>query len=336
MATSFCFLCIVVAAALIFDFVNGFHDAANVIATIVASRTLTPIQAVVLASAANFVGYFTFGTAVAKMIGNGIVSLDSVTLMIVFTTLVGATMWNLLTWLLGLPSSSSHALIGGLLGSAVAASGVKVVIFSGMIKIACFIFLAPLLGIFGSIALTVIAMLLNRNSNRKYANNKFKFLQLLAALLNSVGHGTNDAQKTMGIIAIALLAAGVSASFRIDGWVVFSCYAAISLGTLFGGWRIVKTMGLQITKIQPLEGFSSGMSSATVLVGTACFGIPVSTTHVIAGSIMGVGLVKSMKCVRWDTAQKMVFAWIMTIPIAACISGIAYFSFSFVMQLTRS
>jgi inorganic phosphate transporter, PiT family len=326
-------LCIVVAAALIFDFVNGFHDAANVIATIVASRTLSPQQAVALAGLANFVGYFTFGTAVARMIGGGIVSLHSVSLILVFTTLAGAIVWNLATWYWGLPSSSSHALIGGLIGSAIAAAGTKVVILAGVIKIACFIVIAPLLGCLGSYALTALSLVLFKNSNRRMANKKFKGLQLTAALLNSVGHGTNDAQKTMGIIAIALVAAGASPSFRIDGWIVLSCYSAIALGTMSGGWRIVKTMGSQITKIQPLEGFGSGLSSAAVLMGTSLLGIPVSTTHVIAGSIMGVGAVKNIKRVRWDTARKMAVAWMMTIPVTALISAGAYYILSMLLRV---
>jgi PiT family inorganic phosphate transporter len=317
-------LVIIIITALAFDFVNGFHDAANVIATIVASRTLSPMQAVIFAGLANFIGYFTFGTAVAKMIGSGIVSLDAVTLLLVFTTLVGAIAWNLLTWYFGLPSSSSHALIGGLLGSAIAAAGFKVVIIGGVLKIIGFIILAPLLGMTGALLLYLITAIICRNTHRRAADRHFKGLQLLAALLSSIGHGTNDAQKTMGIIAIALLAGGVTKTFQIDGWVVISCYSVIALGTMCGGWRIVKTMGSQIAKIKPMEGFCSGVSSAAVLFGTTLLGIPVSTTHVIAGSIMGVGSVKSFKRVRWTTARKMVMAWVITLPVTACVSGLVY------------
>ncbi|HEX7510079.1 MAG TPA: inorganic phosphate transporter [Chitinivibrionales bacterium] len=324
MTLSIAALCIVIAMALVFDFVNGFHDAANVVATIVASRVLSPLHAVLLAGVANFAGYFTFGTAVAKMIGGGIVSVHSVGLLLVFTALLGAVAWNLGTWLMGLPSSSSHALIGGLLGSAVAASGFGVIIVPGIVKIVCFIFIAPVLGMAGAMVLTFVVQFLLRKTSRKTADKRLKWLQLFAALVNSVGHGTNDAQKTMGIIAIALVAGGVSKAVHIDGWVVVSCYCAISLGTMCGGWKIVKTMGVQLTKIKPLEGFSSGISSAAVLFGTAALGIPVSTTHVIAGSIMGVGMVKGAKRVRWNTARKMVVAWFLTIPVSALAAGCLY------------
>jgi len=314
----------VVAVALVFDFLNGFHDAANSIATIVVSKTLTPMQAVGLAGLANFIGYFTFGTAVAKMIGKGVVHVDQVTLLLLLGTLSGAIVWNILTWLLGLPTSSSHALIGGLIGSALVAIGPKAVIWSGVAKIFSFIIIAPFLGMLGSTIFTVIIIWLFHRATPRVANSLFRKLQLVSATFYSIGHGTNDAQKTMGIIALALLAAGYTTSFEIPKWTVLACYVAISLGTVFGGWRIVKTMGTSITKIRAMEGFCAESAAAAVLIGTQHMGIPVSTTHVIAGSIMGVGTVQNVGKVRWVTARKILWAWILTIPAAAAVSALTY------------
>jgi inorganic phosphate transporter, PiT family len=327
MTTTFAIVVIVVIVALMFDFVNGFHDAANAIATVVVSKALTPGQAVLLAGASNFIGYFIFGTAVANMIGKGVVHVEQVTLTLLLATLAGAIVWNILTWLLGLPSSSSHALIGGLIGSGIAAAGLKVVIWAGVLKIFIFIFLAPLIGMAGAIVFTVITMWIFRKWTPAKTKGIFKNLQLLSALFASIGHGTNDAQKTMGIIALALYTGGISASFKtgkIDEWVVFAAYTAISLGTIFGGWRIVKTMGTSITKIRDREGFCSNAAASIVFIGTAHFGIPVSTTHVIAGSIMGVGTVEHASTVRWVTARKIVWAWFITIPASALFSGCSY------------
>jgi PiT family inorganic phosphate transporter len=324
---TFTLVVIVVVVALIFDFVNGFHDAANAIATIVVTRTLTPGQAVLMAGFANFLGYFMFGTAVAKMIGKGVVHIEQVTLPLLLATLTGAVLWNITTWILGIPTSSSHALIGGLIGSGIAAVGLKVVIWSGVFKIFLFIFLAPLIGMAGAIIFTIITIWIFHKTTPAASGGIFKKLQLIAAFFAAIGHGTNDAQKTMGIIALALYTGGVSASFKtgqIDQWVVIAAYTAISLGTLCGGWRIVKTMGTSIIKIRDMEGFCSNAAAAIVLVGTAHFGIPVSTTHVIAGSIMGVGSVERASTVRWVTARKIVWAWFLTIPIAAIFSGIAF------------
>jgi PiT family inorganic phosphate transporter len=315
---------IVVIVALLFDFVNGFHDSANAIATIVVSRTLTPLQAVLLAGAANFVGYFAFGLAVAKMIGNGVVHIEQVTLPLLIATLLGAVLWNILTWLLGLPTSSSHALIGGLVGAGIAAAGTKVVIWGGVLKIFMFIFIAPILGGLGAAVVTIVTIWIFRRSHPVKSRKTFKGLQLIASIFSSIGHGTNDAQKTMGIIALALCTAGVTSSFVIPGWVVLAAYTAISLGTIFGGWRIVKTMGTSITKIREMEGFCSNAAAAVVLLGTAHFGIPVSTTHVISGSIMGVGAVEHAANVRWITARKILWAWILTIPTTALFAGGVY------------
>ncbi len=324
MASSFTLVVIVVVVALLFDFVNGFHDAANAIATIVVSKTLTPLQAVILAGAANFIGYFTFGLAVATMIGKGVVHFDQVTLPLLLASLLGAVLWDICTWLIGLPTSSSHALIGGLVGSGIAAVGTNVVIWGGVLKIFLFIFIAPVLGGIGAAIFTTLTLWIFRKSHPAKNARRFKALQLIASIFSSIGHGTNDAQKTMGIIALALFTGGVTSSFVIPDWVVFSAYTAISLGTVFGGWRIVKTMGTSITKIREMEGFCSSSASALVLIGTAHFGIPVSTTHVIAGSIMGVGAVEHAASVRWIVARKIVWAWILTIPASAMFAGLAY------------
>ncbi len=331
MSTTFLFVVIVVVVALLFDFVNGFHDAANAIATIVVTRTLTPGQAVLMAGIANFIGYFIFGTAVAKMIGKGVVHIEQVTLPLLLATLAGAVLWNVLTWLLGLPTSSSHALIGGLIGSGIAAVGLKVVIWEGVFKIFVFIFLAPMIGMFGAIIFTIITIWIFHKSTPVASGGIFKKLQLVSALFAAIGHGTNDAQKTMGIIALALYTGGVSASFqtgKIDSWVIIAAYTAISLGTLCGGWRIVKTMGTSIIKIRDMEGFCANAAASLVFIGTAHFGIPVSTTHVIAGSIMGVGTVEHASTVRWVTARKIVWAWFLTIPTTACFAGLCYLALS--------
>jgi PiT family inorganic phosphate transporter len=327
MSLTFTLVVIVVAVALLFDFVNGFHDAANAIATIVVTRTLTPAQAVLMAGIANFIGYFIFGTAVAKMIGKGVVHIEQVTLPLLLATLAGAVLWNILTWLLGLPTSSSHALIGGLIGSGIAAVGLKVVIWKGVFKIFLFIFLAPAIGMFGAIVFTIITIWIFHKSTPAATGGIFKKLQLVSSLFAAIGHGTNDAQKTMGIIALALYTGGVSASFKtgqIDQWVVIAAYTAISFGTLCGGWRIVKTMGTNIIKIRDMEGFCANAAASLVFIGTAHFGIPVSTTHVIAGSIMGVGTVERASTVRWVTARKIVWAWFLTIPATALFSACAF------------
>jgi PiT family inorganic phosphate transporter len=314
----------VIATALAFDFFNGFHDSANAIATIVITKTLKPGQAVILAGAANFVGYFAFGVAVAEMIGRGVVVAQAITLPILVAALLGAILWNIITWLLGLPTSSSHALIGGLVGAALVSAGPGAVIFAGLGKIAAFIVLAPLLGMLGAVVFTNIVLLLARKAKPKPANRTFKILQLLSASAYAVAHGTNDAQKSMGIIALALLAGGVTQEFVLERWIVLSCYSAMALGTMFGGWRIVRTMGSRITRVRPMEGFCAETSSAIVMFVTAHFGIPVSTTHVIAGSIMGVGTVEDASRVKWVTARRIVWAWLITIPFTAACSSIVY------------
>ena len=320
----FAWVILVIVLALAFDFLNGFHDAANAIATVVVTKTLTPGQAVLMAGFANFVGYFTFGVAIAKTVGKGIIQVDHVTLPVVLAALVGAIVWNIITWILGLPTSSSHALIGGLVGSGIGAVGMHVVIWPGVWKIIIFIFIAPLIGMAGAIIFTMIIFWLFRKANYSETRKVFKSLQLVSSFVYSIGHGTNDAQKTMGVIALALFTGGITSSFQLPGWVVLSCYSAIGLGTTLGGWRIVKTMGTQITKLHAMEGFCAETASALVLLGTAHFGIPVSTTHVIAGSIMGVGTVKQAAKVRWITARKIIWAWFLTIPLTAVCAGISY------------
>jgi inorganic phosphate transporter, PiT family len=323
---------LVVALALSFDFLNGFHDAANAIATVVVTKTLTQGQAVLMAGLANFVGYFTFGVAIAKTLGKGVVHLDQVTLPIILAALLGAIIWNIITWLLGLPTSSSHALIGGLLGSGIAAAGLKVVMWAGVWKIVMFIALAPLIGMVSAMVFSTLIIWIFHKTTYGQANKIFRWLQLVSSFTYSVGHGTNDAQKTMGVIAMALVAGGITTTFQLQPWIVIACYSAISLGTMLGGWRIVKTMGTKITKIRAMEGFCAESASALVLMGTAHFGIPVSTTHVIAGSIMGVGAVERAASVRWVTARKILWAWLLTIPASAFVAACAHYLVALVVR----
>lgn len=319
---------VIIALALLFDFINGFHDAANAIATVVVTKTLSPLQAVTLAGIANFLGYFFSGIAVAHTVGKGIIDSADASLALILAALIGAIIWNILTWILGLPTSSSHALIGGLVGSGIAAAGFQIVHPVGLLKVFLFILMAPMLGMIGAAAFTILIIWLFRKSHPAAANKRFKLLQLISASLYSIGHGTNDAQKTMGVIALTLFSAGIKSSFEIDHWVVISCYSAITLGTFFGGWRIVKTIGTRITKIRAMEGFCAETSSAIVLLFTAHLGIPVSTTHVIAGSIMGVGSVEHARSVRWVMARRILWAWIITIPATALIAALSYLTVS--------
>jgi inorganic phosphate transporter, PiT family len=331
----------VIFLALAFDFLNGFHDAANSIATVVVARTLTPLQAVILAGLANFIGYFTFGHAIAKMVSKGIINIDflptpEAKLTLLLGALLGAIIWNIITWLLGLPTSSSHALVGGLLGAGLVAAGPDIIVqssvvlnngrlsFTGVIPIICFIVLAPTLGMLFATISTLLVINIFRKMPHYHSSKVFRYLQLCSSTLYSAGHGTNDAQKMMGIIMLALLCGGKVSSLEVQSWVAFSCYLTIGMGTMFGGWRIVKTMGTGITKIGSREGFCAESAAAAVLMGTAHFGIPVSTTHVIAGSIMGMGNVKGSRKVKWATARKMIGAWFMTIPLAATCAAVMY------------
>lgn len=326
---------LVVVLALAFDFTNGIHDAANSIATIVSTRVLTPLQAVVWAAFFNFIAAYVFGTHVAMTIGKGVVQPEFVDTLMILSGLLGAILWNLITWYLGLPTSSSHALIGALAGAAIAKAGPDAVMVGGLLKIAAFIVLSPVIGLVLGFSMGVGMTWLFRNATPRRVDSLFRKGQLLSAAAYSLGHGSNDAQKTMGIIAM-LLYSSVWADRKfdeIDSWIKLICYAAMGLGTLLGGWRIVKTMGSKITKLDPFGGFCAESGAAVTLFATAAAGIPVSTTHTIAGSIVGFGAMKRLSAVRWGVTIDIVWAWIMTIPVAACIGALAYLAVSAVARL---
>lgn len=314
----------IVLVAVVFDFLNGFHDAANSIATVVSTRVLSPRVAVVWAAFFNFVAAFTFGTAVAKTMGKGMVDLRYVNLYVILAGLLGAIVWDLLTWYYGLPVSSSHALIGGYAGAAVAKGGWAVIIPAGWSKTLSFIVLSPLIGMVLGAFLMVAVYWIFRHTSPLRMDRYFRKLQLVSAAAYSFGHGTNDAQKTMGIVAGTLFTAGILKTFYIPFWVVLMAHAAIGLGTLAGGWRIVKTMGMKITKLRPFGGFCAEAAAATSLLGTAMAGIPVSTTHTIAGGIMGVGSMQRLSAVRWGVAKNILWAWVLTIPVAGIVSAVCF------------
>jgi len=323
---SFTVLALLVALALMFDFMNGFHDAANSIATIVSTGVLKPYQAVAWAATFNFLALFMFELRVAATVGKGIVDPMVVDHVVIFGALVGALAWNIITWLFGIPSSSSHALIGGLIGATIAKSGTGSLLGSGIGKVALFIVVSPTLGfVLGSALMLGVSWLFFRSTPRG-TDRWFRRLQLLSSALYSIGHGSNDAQKTMGIIWLLLIAAGASsaAEHHPPYWVVLSCYLAIGLGTLFGGWRIVKTMGQKITKLKPVGGFCAEAGGAITLFVASGFGIPVSTTHTITGAIVGVGSSQKFSAVRWGLAGNIVWAWILTIPASAAMAAIGW------------
>ena len=313
-----------IAVALVFDFINGFHDAANSIATIVATRVLTPGQAVVWAATFNFLAAFGFGTAVAKTVGSGMIDLDVVTSSVIFGGLAGAIIWDLITWYYGLPTSSSHALVGGYAGAAIAKAGFGSLIASGWTKTLIFIVFAPMMGMGLGLLISVVSLWLFRGFSPARVDRWFRRLQLVSAALYSLGHGTNDAQKTMGIIAGVLFTAGYLSTFEIPFWVIMAAHLAIALGTLSGGWRIVHTMGNKITKLQPFGGFAAETAGAITLFTASSLGIPVSTTHTITGAIVGVGAVRRLSAVRWGVAGRIVWAWILTIPASALIAAVIY------------
>ena len=320
------YLIIVIGLVLIFDFINGFHDSANSIATVVSTKVLSPLAAVALAAIFNFVAFLLFPLRVATTIGKGVIDPGIVTLTLILSAVCAAIIWNLITWWQGLPSSSSHTLVGGLVGAAIASSGFGSIIFAGVIKIAIFIVVAPFLGMIMSFIISAIVLNLVKNSTPSKVDKHFRRLQLLSASAFSLGHGGNDAQKSMGIIWVSLLATNqVTRDTPIDLWIVLSCHAAIALGTFLGGWRIVKTMGQRITKLKPFEGFCAETAGALTLFGATHFGIPVSTTHTITGSIIGVGAIKGVSSVKWGVTTKIFWAWILTIPVSALI-GAAIFS----------
>lgn len=315
-----------------FDFVNGFHDSANSIATIVATKVLTPVKAVAMAAFFNFVGFLVIGSAVAAMIQTGIIKQnlirESYGLELVLSALLGAIGWNLITWWLGIPASSSHALVGGLLGAGGAAIGLDAVNWTGITKIASFIVLSPAVGFVAGFLIVVVVIRALRHYSRHKVNRWFRHLQLVSSASYSMTHGANDAQKGMGIIMLVLVASGAAApTDKAFLWVALSCYAALALGTFFGGWRIVKTMASRITKLEPYQGFSAETGAAAMLFATAHFGIPVSTTHTISGSIMGVGSARRVSAVRWGVGRRLVVAWILTIPAAATISGLIFWTY---------
>lgn len=316
---------ILIALALLFDFLNGFHDSANSIATIVSTRVLSPRYAVIWAATFNFVAFFCFGLHVANTIGKGIIDINIVDQQIIFGTLMGACIWNIITWFFGLPTSSSHALIGGMIGSALVKSGPDALLWKGITKTVSFIFISPFLGLTLGLGIGILVHWIFRKSTPTKVEHIFRKGQLVSAAFYSMGHGGNDAQKTMGIIASLLFSAGLLKTFHVPNWVVFACYAAISLGTMFGGWRIVKTMGQKVAKLRPVDGFCAESGAAITLFFSSFMGIPVSTTHTITGAIMGVGSLKRLSAVRWGVAGRIVWAWIITIPCAAGISALFYF-----------
>lgn len=321
----FAIVVLVVLVALFFDFMNGFHDAANSIATVVSTRVLSPRTAVLWAAVFNFIAAFLFGVNVASTIGKGTIDPSIVTAWLLLAVLIGAISWDIITWWFGLPTSSSHALVGGLIGAGVVKGGWGVVQVAGVNKILLFIVLSPVIGFFAAIGLIVVTGRVGSHFQRAGVDRSFRRLQLVSAALYSLGHGTNDAQKTMGIIAALLFAQGVLGStFYVPYYVIILAGVAMGLGTWFGGWRIVRTMGMRITQLQPFGGFSAETAAASTLFATASLGIPVSTTHTIAGAIMGVGTTRRLSAVRWGVARRIVYAWVLTIPAAAAISAFTY------------
>ena len=317
-----------ILVALLFDYINGFHDAANSIATVVSTRVLSPGKAVIWAAFFNFVAAFVFGTAVAKTVGSGMIDVHALTFLVIFSGLFGAIVWDLITWYAGLPTSSSHALIGGYAGGAVARAGFGVIIPSGWTKTLIFIVLSPTIGlVLGFVFMTAIYWIFRRTAPSR-VNRLFRRLQLVSAALYSLGHGSNDAQKTMGVIAGVLFAAGYIRTFHIPPWVVLAAYASIALGTLSGGWRIIHTMGSKITRLQPVGGFAAETAGAVSVFTATALGVPVSTTHTITGAIVGVGSTRRLSAVRWGIAGRIVWAWILTIPASAAIASTTYWILS--------
>ena len=324
-----------IVLALTFDFTNGVHDAANSIATVVSTRVLSPLQAVVWAAFFNFVAAYVFGIDVAMKIGKGVVNQDFVDPYMILSGLLGAILWNLTTWRLGLPTSSSHALIGGLAGAAIAKAGVGAIILSGLLTIAAFIVLSPLIGMVLGFSIGIGMTLLFRNARPARVDSLFRKGQLLSAAMYSLGHGTNDAQKTMGIIALLLYTSvwkdqSFTATDLTENhfWIVLVCHTAMGLGTLLGGWRIVRTVGSKIFRLNPFGGFCAESGAAVTLFVTAAAGIPVSTTHTISGSIVGFGAMRRFSAVRWGVAGRIVWAWILTIPVAGCVGALTYLAVS--------
>ncbi|ULJ75932.1 inorganic phosphate transporter [Rhizobium gallicum] len=316
-----------IGIALFFDFLNGLHDAANSIATIVSTRVLRPHHAVFWAAFFNFIAFLFFGLHVAETLGTGIINPGIVTPQVIFAALMGAIIWNIVTWMFGIPSSSSHALVGGLVGAGLAKTGLSSIVWSGLLKTAGAIVMSPMIGFFLALVLVLVVSWIFVRQTPFAVDRTFRVMQFVSASLYSLGHGGNDAQKTMGIIAVLLYSQGyLGQSFHVPFWVVLSCQAAMALGTLFGGWRIVHTMGSKITRLNPMQGFCAETGGALTLFGATWLGIPVSTTHTITGAIIGVGAARRLSAVRWGLAGNIVIAWVVTLPAAALISALFYWS----------
>jgi PiT family inorganic phosphate transporter len=316
---------VLVFVALAFDFLNGLHDAANSIATIVSTRVLKPRYAVMWASFFNFVAFLVFGLHVARTVGAGIIDVSVVTDRVIFAALIGAIVWNIVTWLAGIPSSSSHALVGGLIGAGLAKAGIKVIVWKGVLKTASGIVASPLLGFVLAIVLVLLVSWIFVRNRPAAVDRLFRRVQFFSASLYSLGHGGNDAQKTMGIIAVLLYSQGLlGQEFFVPFWVVLACQAAMALGTLMGGWRIVRTMGLRITKLTPMQGFCAETGGAATLFMATFLGVPVSTTHTITGAIVGVGAARRLSAVRWNVASSIVYAWVITMPASAIVAAVTW------------
>jgi len=326
MLDSLAFVIFLVGVALVFDFINGFHDSANSIATVVSTRVLPPKYAVIWAAFFNFAAVLFIGVPVAKTIGTGIIHPDIIDNLLIFSALGAAIIWNLITWYFGLPSSSSHALIGGLIGAGMVKGGTAVLVWAGITKATIFIVVSPAIGMILGLGLMTLVLQLFRRTQPGKMDHVFRKMQLFSAATYSLGHGMNDAQKTMGIIALALYSKGLlGPTFHIPFWVVILCYTVIALGTVSGGWRIVKTMGTRITKLRPIGGFCAETAAAISIIGASMAGIPVSTTHTITGAIVGVGSTIRLTAVRWGIAGSIIWAWVLTIPVSALISALIYF-----------
>ncbi len=319
---------LLIVLALAFDFLNGFHDSANSIATVVSTRVLSPRKAVAWAAFFNFVAFLFFGLHVANTIGKGIIDIHIVDQGIIFGALMGACIWNIITWYFGLPTSSSHALIGGMIGSALVKAGTSALLWPGILRTVTFIVVSPLVGLMLGVLLGTAVFWIFHKSSPMQVDHLFRKGQLVSAALYSLGHGGNDAQKTMGIIASLLFSTGLLGSkFYVPFWVVLTCHGAIALGTMFGGWRIVKTMGQKVAKLKPVDGFCAESGAAIALFGASALGVPVSTTHTITGAIMGVGSLRRISAVRWGVAGTIIWAWVLTIPCSATISAISYYCY---------
>jgi len=325
-------LIVLIALALVFDFLNGLHDSANIVATVISSRALPPRSILVLTAMGEFAGPFLFGVAVAKTVGEGLLVPGAISLEVMVAALLGAIVWNLITWFFGIPSSSSHALVGGLLGAAISAEGLAVVQMPGLVKILVSLLISPILGLVVGYLFTKLIYLLTRWATPRI-NAAFQRLQIFTSFGLALSHGANDAQKTMGVITLALFASGMIPSFEVPIWVIFAAAFAIALGTVFGGWRMIRTLGGRIFKVRPVHGFASQLAGASVILGAALLGGPVSTTQVMSTSIMGTGAAERIKKVRWQVGQEMLVAWVLTIPTAGLVATLCYFLITYIQTL---